>query len=221
MKYPIFLINRNLLSSTKKLVEDLYNLGETNLHIIDNASTYPPLLEWYKEQTLAKVHYHENLGERALWNSNLINEIDSPYYIISDSDIELNPNTPKTLIQDMISLMEKYDYTKIGLSLSLDFPQDNDYQKFSWEWEQKFWQEELEPDLYRADVDTTFCLFKKGEFTYRSLRMAGDYTARHLPWHKDLNNLSQEDIYYLQHSSNTSTFKRHYEEISKFSEPNN
>ena len=217
MMFPIVLINRNLLTTTKKLIEDLWNLGETNLHIIDNGSTYPPLLEWYNNQTKAHIHFHENLGERAIWNSGLINKLNSEWIVISDSDIELNPNTPKSFLDDMLEIAIKYNYNKIGLSLSLDFPQENPYQIHSYNWEQQFWKKELEPNVFQADVDTTFNLFRKGAFTYESLRIAGNYTAKHTPWYKDITNLSEEDKYYLAHSSDTSTFKRFYEQINKLS----
>ncbi len=50
MNYPIYLTNMNRLTTTKKMVEDLFRLnGDAKINIIDNASTYPPLLEWYDE----------------------------------------------------------------------------------------------------------------------------------------------------------------------------
>ena len=50
---PIFIINYNRLSYIEKFVSQLEMYGFTNINIIDNCSTYPPLLEYYK-----KIPYH-------------------------------------------------------------------------------------------------------------------------------------------------------------------
>lgn len=48
MNLTVVINNRNRLSTTKKMVADLLKRGTTNIIIIDNESTYIPLLEWYK-----------------------------------------------------------------------------------------------------------------------------------------------------------------------------
>jgi len=56
MNYPIYLTNMNRLTTTKKMVEDLFRLnGNAKINIIDNASTYAPLLAWYEEDRKSVV----------------------------------------------------------------------------------------------------------------------------------------------------------------------
>ena len=45
---PIIINNFNRLSTLKELLTSLEQRGYNNIHILDNASTYPPLLAYYK-----------------------------------------------------------------------------------------------------------------------------------------------------------------------------
>jgi len=58
--------------------------------------------------------------------------------------------------------------------------------KTIYEHEKTFWEKKIEDiyELYEADIDTTFCLVnKKGEYN-KKIRIAGNFTAKHLPWYK-------------------------------------
>jgi hypothetical protein len=66
-----------------------------------------------------------------------------------------------------------------------------------WDWEARFWETPLEPleggdSVYDASIDTTFALYDKEYFDpidpvafLRAVRVAGRFTARHLPWYRD------------------------------------
>lgn len=195
------------------MCEDLYDLGYTNIHILDNASTYPPLLSWY-ENCPFKVERVANLQGLALWNSGFINKFPQESWIAySDSDLELNPETPQDFISQMINLATKYGREKVGLALEReDIPEDSEYRIGTKSWEAKYWQNQLEPNVYDAEVDTTFAVIRVGQpFQYSSLRVAGDFTARHLPWYTDFNNLDEEELYYLQRCGEWSTYGRMYQ----------
>ena len=47
---PIVINNFNRLGYLKRLIASLESRGYKNIHIIDNNSTYPPLLEYYEKQ---------------------------------------------------------------------------------------------------------------------------------------------------------------------------
>jgi hypothetical protein len=54
--------------------------------------------------------------------------------------------------------------------------------------ESQFWTNKIEDssyELYYADIDTTFCLINKNNNNNRNIRVAGNFTAKHLPWYKD------------------------------------
>lgn len=215
MHTPIIINNFNRLSTTKKLVEDLYRLGYTNIHILDNNSTYPPLLQWYNTLPCKIERLDKNTGNLAIYNSGYINEF-TGWVAYTDSDIELGEKTPPSLIQSMIGVAEKYEKTKVGLSLKIDDLPDTHYGNIARAWEQKYWDYPLEKDIYQAHVDTTFCIIKQGlPFTYEALRLGGDYTARHIPWYLDYSNLSDEEKYVINSSDSTySTTKRYVDSIS-------
>ncbi len=206
---PIIINNFNRLTTTKKLADDLFKLGYTDIHILDNNSGYQPLLDWYDKCPYTVVRLGKNLGQLAVYNSDYINKF-TGWIAYSDSDIILGESTPKMFIDIMVEKVEKYEYPKIGLCLQIDDLPNNEYTREVKRIESKFWERKLEENLYIADVDTTFCLIKVGEpFCYKSLRIGGELVAQHHPWYLDYRNLSEEEKYILQESSNEySTTKR-------------
>lgn len=209
---PIFINNKENLTDTKGLVEDLLQRGYTNIQIMDNDSDYPPLLEWYADCPV-KVHKFPNYGDKCFWNSGLVNDYyKNPYLVHSTSDIRLNPKTPDNFIEIMIEKLEKYpSFPKIGLALALDFPEESEYQIWSKDWEQQFWVKKIEEDLYDAHVDTTFNVFRPGPHTYQAMRIAGDFTARHMTWYINFNKpLPDQEQYYLNKANDESFYKRYY-----------
>jgi hypothetical protein len=209
---PVIINNFNRLSTTKKLVEDLKNLSYNNVHILDNKSSYLPLLEWYNTQPSVVKRLDDNLLQLAVYNSGYINEfIKEPWIAYTDSDIELNQDTPFGFIETLIEKAEKYDRSKAGLALRIDDLPDNEYANHYRAWEEKYWQKELEPNVYDAHIDTTFCVIKPGQpFDYAAVRVGGNMTARHVPWYADFHNLTSEEKYYLETSNGWSTYKRFY-----------
>lgn len=210
---PIFINNFNRLSSTKKLVEDLLLLGYNNIKILDVNSTYPPLIDWYNTNPCKVIKLNVNLGSKTIYHTNIIKMFSKYEWIaLTDPDLELNPNTPKNFIDILINKANQYKFKKAGLALKIDDLPENDYTKKYINWESKYWIKELEKDVYEADVDTTFCVVKPIEnFSYKSIRIAGDLTCKHLTWYQDFDNLNDEELYYLKHSKNNSTYKRWYD----------
>lgn len=212
---PIIINNFNRLTTTKKLVEDLKSRGYTNIHILDNNSTYPPLLNWYDTNPCIIKRLDTNVGNLAIYNSDYINEFKG-WVAYTDSDIELTDKVPPFFLQSMMNVADKYGRNKVGLSLMIEDLPDTHYGNIARQWEQKYWDNPLEKDVYEAHVDTTFCIIKQGlPFTYEALRLGGDYTVRHIPWYLDYQNLSEEEKYVMQHSSGTySTTKRYVDSLS-------
>jgi hypothetical protein len=214
---PIILNNFNRLSTTKKLAGDLYSLGYANIHILDNNSTYAPLLQWYQDCPYTVKRLEANMEQLAIYNSGYINEfIKEPWIVYSDSDVELFAAIPENFISRIIEKAEKYGYTKAGLALRINDLPDNEYANHYRQWEAKYWQKQVEPDVYEADIDTTFCIIKPGQpFDYKALRLGGNLTARHVPWYVDFDGLDEEEKYYLQNSRDWSTYKRFYNSYVK------
>jgi hypothetical protein len=214
---PVVINNFNRLTTTKKLADDLSNLGYTNIHILDNNSSYAPLLEWYGRCSYKVKRLDSNQEFLSLYNSGYINEfIKEPWVVYTDCDIELNKDTPNDFVGQIIRFTEKYNKSKGGLALKIDDLPDNPYAEHYGNWERRYWTKELEKDVYEADIDTTFCVIKPGQpFDYQALRVAGNMTARHVPWYTDFSNLDEEEKYYLETSSDGSSYKRFYQAYIK------
>jgi len=210
---PCIINNFNRLTTTKKLVEDLQKLGYGNVIVLDNCSTYPPLLEWYKTNPCRIEYLNRNYQSLAVYDCGITKEFGTlPWIVYTDSDIELNPNTPTDFINQLIEKAEKYGYTKAGLSIRIDDLPDTQFANEYKVWEQKYWETSLEEDVYDAQIDTTFCIIKPTErFDYRALRLAGNLACRHIPWYGNFDNLDEEELYYIEHSLDYSTYKRFYE----------
>ncbi|MEP6610953.1 MAG: glycosyltransferase family A protein [Mucilaginibacter sp.] len=212
---PIILNNFNRLTSTRNMYGFLKQRGFTNVVILDNNSTYSPLLQWY--DTLREnevVRFKENYGAECLFNSGFLSSIDSEYIVYSDSDLELNPLMPDDFLEVMKAMILKYNEKKIGLALRIDDVPEDCYKNCftgSINWERQFWVNQLEKDIYKAMVDTTFCLMRKPEHPdFNALRIAGNFTARHLPWYLRYSELNEEELYFIEHANTQSNFRNGY-----------
>lgn len=205
--------NRNRLTTTKNMVEKLLELNPKEyIIIIDNDSTYPPLLEWYEKMignpnNNVVVNFEKNEGHLALWATGLDKEL-GDYFVYTDSDIIL-PNefhhSWKTILFNQLKWNEK-SYQKVALGIHIDdLPDHYRYKNQVIRNESRWWLEKHDSImfdyLYKADTDTTFCMMKNfGDNCYKSLRLGRkDMMCRHHGWYLDLDNLNEEEKYYLEH----------------------
>jgi hypothetical protein len=198
---PIFINNRNRLSTTRGLIEYLQNVPDALPIIVDNASTYPPLLEWYDHCHVEVVYAERNLGPRAPWLLRHFMMTRYPYYVVTDSDLSLM-NVPGDVLDMLRSGLEQYpDLVKAGLSLeTCDLPQHLQSTLMIQKWEDQFWKKRIEARWWKADVDTTFALYRRGAEwpgIRPALRSDRPYTARHVPWYRIE---SEEERYYEEHA---------------------
>lgn len=216
-KVPVVINNINRLSMMKRLIESLEIRGYSNIYIIDNGSTFPPLLDWYRTCSYPVFFLNRNVGHLAVWETGIYKMFTDSYFAYTDSDVEIHPDCPDDFMERFINLLKKYPKAlKAGFSICInDLPDCFDNKRQVVSWESQFWQEELEKGAFKAPIDTTFAVYKpffKGEiidFKGTYIRTDFPYSIRHLPWYADSGNLSEEDRYYLTHIK-TST---HWSEI--------
>ena len=218
MKIPIIINNRNLLTWPSKMVEDLQtfeNIGE--IIILDNGSTYEPLLEWYKTNPCTII-YSENLGQGAPWILNLPNKLGFDYYVVTDSDLDLS-NTPKNSLQYLKEKLDSHpEYSKIGLSLyNWNVPEESPYHHFLKTWGLNNWGEDTIIDglLTKQLVDTTFALYHIDRHHHgNSCASNSPYSVRHIPWEitndviQDMPNKNFEFYNYLLNATSASSYKQ-------------
>jgi len=200
--FPIIINNRNRLTTTKNMVEHLLSLNKNQeIIILDNDSTYDPLIKWYKEvEDKIDIRYLKNEGHLAVWSTGIYKEL-GDYFIYTDSDLELNLNMPYSYQIFMYNLMQKYEMNKIALGIKInDLPDHYRYKNQVIRNEGRWWLEEVEPDIYKADTDTTFSLMRNiGDNMYKSLRICKpDFICKHVPFYIDLENLDEEEKYYIE-----------------------
>ena len=211
---PVFIISYNRALYLAKLVAWLEKAGYKNIHIVDNGSTYPPLLE-YLQQSRHQVHRMDrNYGHLVVWDCHQFDSIVSKQvYVVSDCDIlpdEACPSDAVAYFYDV--LQQRSQYTKVGFSLKVDdLPECYLFRDKVINWEKQFWAKQIGNGLFEANIDTTFALYRPGIFPndsrwWASVRTGAPYAARHLPWYLDSNNLSDEERCYQRDLKAMSTF---------------
>jgi tetratricopeptide (TPR) repeat protein len=202
---PIIINSRDRHSCLEQLIGWLRSAGYTNLAILDNHSTYPPLLEYLLGLGDDVIVYRSrrNLGPRALWSSGLIGLVCDVPFIYTDPDVIPVEGCPSDAVLMLSDLLETHRHaTKAGLGITIDDIPDTYEQKSAVQaWEARFWQRPLRGNCYDAMVDTTFALYRPGSWhQLQAVRAGSPYLVRHLPWYADSSGPTPEDRYYADHA---------------------
>lgn len=219
---PIVIQNKDRLYPLKKVIEGLHRRKYFNIIVIDNQSTYPPLLEWYPNSgvdvfynNVPETKYDTGtfavLSGKASYapyiNHPKFSEIVKDYYVLTDSDVVLVDSVPENFIEDIINLHKKYNNTKhkIGLGLKIDdLPLHLPLAQRAYNTESQYWENKIEDtefEIYAAPIDTTFAVYIPESvpgWGNNCFRLGGKYVAQHIPWYYDTNNLPDDEKYYLK-----------------------
>ncbi|PBJ13870.1 glycosyltransferase family 2 protein [Flavobacterium sp. ACN6] len=213
---PIIINNRNRFEYLTQLINALEKRGYTNIFIIDNDSTYPPLLEYYKTCKYEIFMLGKNVGHLAMWETDIHKKFIKDYYVYTDADVVPIEDCPADFMHFFWQTLKKYPAVqKVGFSLKIDdLPDSFAKKKEVIEWEQQFYENKVEDKFFKGFIDTTFALYRpfmeagKGALMYRS---AYPYQAYHMPWYVDSLNLSFEENFYIRNAT-TST---HWTKLNK------
>lgn len=212
---PIIIISFNQLYYLRELVTFLLKHNYRNIIIIDNHSSYPPLLEYFNsiESKVKIIRLNKNYGHTVFWdNESLFKKYSSGYYVITDPDIVPVSDCPQDFLKTFYCLLkENKNITKVGFSLKIDdIPETNKNKPFIVQWEKQFW-ENKEKNYYLAGIDTTFALYRpnyrKKEGFCDAIRVDYPYQAIHGGWYIDNDNLSEEQKFYMKHTSASSSWR--------------
>jgi hypothetical protein len=207
----------NTLSQILRINKEYYK----NIIILNNASTCEDTIGYLRGlgsgdsssgSSDSSISIINNIGNFGPWiaadnNSHIYNILPNKF-ILTDPDLKLNENIPSNFVDILATLSDKYKTTKIGLALDIT-DSDKFYQTAEYmanlsiyDWEKRFWIDRIEDAdyvLYKADIDTTFCLINKDNVAnasgaasaanaanaYLQIRVAGNFTAKHIPWYID------------------------------------
>ncbi len=202
-KIKVLLINRNLLTTLQHTLNFLRKEPRVEIHILDQESTYPPLLQFYKKIS-ERVHYSKNEGPYSAWHYRY-NQLRKDYFIVADTDCTYD-NVPDDWLDVMLHTINQPSSPKVGFSLEIDDLPDTDIGKQAYKHESKYWENKI--DLgWDAHVDTTFALYRANmAFSYDAIRLDRPYCIKHKPWYLDKSCIPEEWRYYLDNANGLSTW---------------
>jgi hypothetical protein len=243
---PVYVGSFNQPSYVRQMVVTLRANGFGNIVIADNASTSPKTRTLLAElEALAGVrvwHLGENIGP--LKTVQRIKAREPGAFVFTDPDLELSPTLPEVFLERLFAVSRRYRSRKVGLALEIPAADEARDLRFSHpdlgdftvqEWERRFWEDELEPGIFRANVDTTFFLWnpvirvdlrrdyarlralfrprrlgrRLPYFRHIDIRVARPgFVARHLPWYKDDRFPEDEREFYIRSATRASTWLR-------------
>lgn len=202
---PILIICRDKVSPLVQLVDWLEVHGYQRIVLVDNASTYPPLLAYFQRTPHQVVRHTENLGPyKSIWSTGVSDRFArGSYFVVTDSDVVPDSACPGDAVGFFHWALRRFpSFVKAGFGLRIDdLPKHNELAESVRRWEHRFWTRRFASNLYRADIDTTFALYRPDSpFVLEpSIRTGKPYLARHQPWYADSNNRTDEERYYIEH----------------------
>jgi hypothetical protein len=202
--------NRDLLTWPRAMIGHIERFDAlAGILVVDNGSTYPPLLEFYR-QTPHEVVFLGNLGHTAPWSPEVLARIATDYYVVTDPDLDLE-DTPRDCLLHLMRCLQRFPRAgKIGLGLRFDdVPRESPYFHHVHSLERRYWELPLVDGLIRpAPVDTTFAIYHKAllnRYAIGGARTDYPYTARHPPW--SVVTPDAEFQYYLDRANESCSYK--------------
>lgn len=219
LSIPIIIINFNQLYYLQQLVDFFIKRGHHNIVIIDNNSTYQPLIDYYSsiENNVTIERMCQNFGHMVFFESNeLQNKYGKGFYFLTDADIIPNNQLPLDFFETMLQTMKKHfvNITKVGFALDIESIPDYYPKKQNViNWETPFWKYQAGKNKFHSLIDTTFALYKPGYpkkykqvgFLY-AIRMSGNFTAKHGGWYIDYNNMTEEQVFFQKTATSSSSW---------------
>jgi hypothetical protein len=201
---PVFIICRDRVTCLRQLVAWLERAGQDRIYLVDNHSSYPPLLEHLDACPHTVLRLGENLGPLGVWRADLLNTLGiAGPYVVTDPDILPDSACPPDAIGFFQSVLDRFPaFDKVGFGLHVDdLPDTHKFRDEIICWERPFWEKEIASGLYAAHIDTTFALYRPGVPFKKTecIRTGAPYLARHTPWYMDVDHPSEEDAFYRAH----------------------
>ena len=214
---PIIIISFNQFFYLKQLVSFLKKHDYNNIAILDNNSTYPPLLDYFNDiEKDVKIHrFNKNYGHRVFWKQKTIfDKYAKGYYVVTDPDIVPVNECPHNFLKHFKEILDaNSEINKVGFSLKIDdIPDTNKEKETIIKWENQFWRNLTKNKNYVAKIDTTFALYRPKTIApiwldfFKAIRVKYPYIAKHGGWYVDSNNLTKEQEYYVKTVNKSSSW---------------
>jgi hypothetical protein len=187
---PCYILNfNNLDRGFRRLIEWLRSAGMENLMVIDNHSTWPPLLDYYKTLTdVQMMMLPENEGHDIFWKRGY--HVTQPTrFIVTDPDVVPAEGCPKDLVLKMHMVADRIPGSKVGPGIRIDnLPDSYDLKDLMLRSECGYWDERArtpQGDGFFAGIDTTMALYEPGAGKWQGVhtRLDFPYVVEHVPWY--------------------------------------
>ena len=209
MDIPIIIICYNNYKYVKNTLIQILKINKNyykNIQILNNNSTCLDTINFLNTVDVKVINNSSNNGPWINDSNNIdIYNLLPNKFILTDPDLKLNENIPENFIEILSELSDKYETIKIGFALDISdsdkFFQDKNYCEYGsiYDWESTLWKNKMNDDnydLYEQIIDTTFCLVNKNNIEKtREIRIAGNFTAKHLPWYIENEIYNTYEIY--------------------------
>lgn len=198
---PVIINNYNRIDYLKDLIDWLEKAEMKNIYIIDNASVYPKLLDFYQKTRHTVIKLKANIGYKALWHTSVHLWFKGLPYIYTDPDILPIDECPLDVVKFFQKTLEEYrDFNKVGFGLRIDnIPDFYPNKPQVLKWESQFWKNPIADELFKANIDTTFALYRAnsvGQQWGKTIRTGGKYLAIHQPWYENPETPSEDELFY-------------------------
>lgn len=220
MTIPIYIIARDQITPLKAMCEWFSNIRGVEPIIVDNASTYGPLLDWYRDCPFKVIQLDANYGHHSpwergavMWASSHRAYFGSDFYCVTDPDLDFT-GCPWDLIDECIDGFHAVPAAiKVGIGLRIDDIPEHSRVRVQ-RHEGDYWKRPVNDRYFEAQVDTTFAVYRASTphqtamaMGTRMLRTRPPYTARHLPWYWTKDSLTEEQRYYFEHANSSNSWK--------------
>lgn len=204
---PVFVIVRDRFEQLRQTVDRLEKAEGIDIILVDNQTTYGPTVEYLKNSPHQVVHLNDNYAHHAPWTCGLVPS--DSYYVVTDPDVKLVDQCPTDWVLYFQELLEMFpNFLKVGVSLQIDnLPDHYNFKQSVIAHETQFWQNQIcqhkNVPIYNAPIDTTLAMYRPGRpFNLGpALRTGWPYSAEHLAWYVDSENLTEDEVYYRTHAN--------------------
>jgi hypothetical protein len=207
MKIPVLINNRDLLDSVRKQVEFFLTISNAHIMLADNASTFPPLLDWYATSCPITIHHlGGNCGPRGAQRLLAELDFDYSYFFMVDPDLDFD-GVPADFLESLKDGLDKYPSAQgAGVSLRVDDLPDTPDANRGRETEARYHRKTLDDQFFEADCDTAGVL-RRRNWTggYEGIRNR-TAVVRHLPWYHTDEDRPDDFRWFLRHCNPQGTY---------------
>ena len=203
MSVPLYLPTFNNPTYTTNFINQVDELNFSKIIIMDNNSTYPPMIKLLKElqNKHEVIRLDENLGPHLILRNPEYYKSLPEVFALSDPDVEFPRDLSPGFQKSFIDIGIKHRVGKVGFAIEV--PKENEFLELivnldgklrnMHEWEQQFWENEIDrtssgDPIFLTTLDTQFAIYNKEFFNpedrYKALRIGGKYTSKHLGFYK-------------------------------------